>query len=287
MVGALILTIWASTGAACDLSFFDRGSPPAYKGAIDNNRANFFYASDIDPANGTLQIWNYILNRHPDKGIAVTWEKAGITNDVWGPLPPGESACVQRTVDVAQIDSDSPIVYGTTDQIEPATAYVSDVKKLGATDSRVSTSYLNADGKAIDVSVQLSTYKTSDGIGFTLNHSPGFVVGIANLPQVLSSGQIEGLQLSAKKQDASIEHATYFEYTREDPQKAYPFMFRRKQGPNAKTDFLFFAGSSAKFGLMTMGYQVEKVSADVVIFEERTKRPVFATDMSLLIPTKK
>jgi hypothetical protein len=153
----------------------------------------------VDNANGTLRVWNYVLNKRGDKGIGVSWPKAGIGVDLWAPLPPGEAACKFQTVDEIRTDSDAPITYGTTDQTQPATVFVSETpKKLGSTDSAINASYTNADGKSVSVNVQLSTYQTKDGIGFVLQHSPGLVIGIAGLPQVLTPAQIEGIRISAK-----------------------------------------------------------------------------------------
>jgi len=289
MVSGFIFTLYCcAASASCDVSQFDRTAPSAIRGEVSNHLAHFEYASDIDSVGGRLRVWNYVLNKREDKGIGISWPKAGIGIDLWAPLPPREAACKFQTVDEVQKDPDAPITYGTKDQTQPATVYVSEQpKKLGSTDSVISASYMNDDGKSVNVDVQLSTYQTNDGISFILRHSPGVVIGIAGLPQVLTAKQLDGIRLSAKSQDASVEQATYFEYTKEDPRKALSFLFQADKGPNENTDFLFFSGSSAKFGFETLTNRIEKVSADVIVLDEKRRRPVFATDISLLVPAGK
>ena len=228
MVSGIILTLYCcAASAGCNISQFDHDLPRAIRGEVSNHLANFEYASDVDNVDGTFRLWNYVLNKRPDKGIAISWPKAGIGQDFFAPLPPGEPACVFQTVDEIRRDPDAPITYGTKDQTQSAAVYAYDVpKKLGSTTSGVRTSVL-IDGKSVDLNVELSTYPTKEGFGFVLEHSPGVVVGIAGLPEVLTPKQLQSIQTSAKSQDAMVEKATYFEYTKEDPDKALSFLFPR------------------------------------------------------------
>ena len=113
------------------------------------------------------------------------------------------------------------------------------------------------------------------------------MIGIANLPEVLSSNQIEMIAASGKSQNVSVVKATYSQFTKEDPQKVLGPLFQPEKGPNEKTSFLFFSGGSAKFGFEVLpDSKIEKVTTDMVILDEKNRRPVFATDVSLLVPVK-
>ena len=96
------------------------------------------------------------------------------------------------------------------------------------------------------------------------------------------------IRTSAESQKAEVEQATYFQYTKEDPTKALASLFQREKGPNAKTDFLFFSGSAlTKVGFdVPSGSAIEKISTDMIILDEKNRRPVFATGVSLLVPAK-
>jgi hypothetical protein len=120
---------------------------------------------------------------------------------------------------------------------------------------------------------------------FAIEHSPGVVVGIAGLPGALTSQQFESLQKSADAQSARVEQATFLEYTKQDP-KTLTHMFTSESTPNDKTRFLFISGKPAKLGFEAGSAPVQKVRADVIVLEEKSRRLVLATDMSLLVPTK-
>jgi hypothetical protein len=285
-IGILLSLYCCAASASCNITDFDRATPKAIKGAVNTPLVNFEYASDIDAVDGQLRLWNYVLNRTA-RGLGVDWPKAGISSNLWLPLPPGEAACKFDTVSEIRTDPDAPITYGTTDEVQSATVFASNAKKLGSTNSAIRTSYRNDEGKSVSIDVQLSTFQTPQGIGMALEHSPGIVIGIAGLPKVLTAEQIEKMSLSAKAQDAAVEQATYLEYTKKDPREALaPLIRSEKDRPSEKTPFLFFSGSSAKLGFDT-DRAVERVSADVVILDEKSKRPLFATDFSLLVPAAK
>lgn len=284
----LFLSLLCSAGAQCDLSGYDNGPPPAFKGTVNDNYAQFDYGSDVDPQNGQFRVWNFILNRRTDKGIGAKWPKAGIGINLLNPLPPGMAACKIFTTAQVLTDSDAPITYGTNSQSQPATVYVPEPqRKLGSTVSSIRTSYTGDDGKAVDLNVLVAAFQTDGGISFNIEHSSSFVVAIAGLAEVLTAQQIEAMSHMAKSQNANVEQATYFEYTKEESPTALASLFDPEKGPNLKTHFLFFSGPSAKFGVDAPGSAIEKVLADVVILDAKNKRPLFGTNVSLLVPAKK
>jgi hypothetical protein len=285
MVTIIVLSLFCYAAQACDLAGYDQAQPPPLKGAVSTPLADFEYASDVDTGPSQGRLWNYVLNKYKDKGIAVAWPKAGIAMGLWLPLAPGESACKKDTVTEIQIDTDAPITYGTTDTVQTAQVYLPEGKKLGSTDSAISTTYLNEEGKSVGVNVRLETSRVGSTLQFAIDHSPGVVVGIAGLPGALTSQQIESLQKSADAQSARVEQATFLEYTKQDP-KTLARMFTSESTPNEKTRFLFISGKSAKLGFEAGGAAVQKVRADVVVLEEKSRRLVLATDMSLLVPAK-
>jgi hypothetical protein len=96
MVSGMILTLYCcAASAGCNISQFDNDLPRALRGEVSNHLANFEYASDVDNVDGTLRLWNYVLNKRPDKGIAISWPKAGIGQDFFTPLPPKHEPHVQ------------------------------------------------------------------------------------------------------------------------------------------------------------------------------------------------
>ena len=87
MVSGIILTLYCcAASAGCDIRQFDHDLPRAVRGEVSNHLANFEYASDVDNADGTLRLWNYVLNKRSDKGIAISWPKAGIGHGFFDPL---------------------------------------------------------------------------------------------------------------------------------------------------------------------------------------------------------
>jgi hypothetical protein len=276
-----------ASASDCDLKAYDRTPPPALRGTVNNPAANFEYASDVDAVDGQLQISNYILNRRTDKGIGVKWPKAGISQSVTFPIPPGDSACSSQTTEKYHTESDI-ITYGTNEGTKATVVFVADTqRKLGSTESNIKTSYTNSEGKPVNVNVEVFAFRTEKEISFSVQHSPALVIGIAGLPDVLTAGQIETLQESAKAQNAGVKKATFFQYTNEDPTNALAALFDPERGPSAKTDFLFFSGSSAKFGITTSTSNIEKVSADMIVLDAKSMRPILGTGVSLFVPVMK
>ena len=120
----IFMSLYCVVTGACDLSGYDLTAPSPLRGSVSNNLVNFEYASDTDIVRDHLRIWNYVLNRRADRGIGVTWPKAGIAIPLWHPLPPGESACKTSSADWVHVDSDAPMTYGTTDQKDQASVYL-------------------------------------------------------------------------------------------------------------------------------------------------------------------
>ena len=285
---AILISLCSGAFADCDLANYDKTSPPALRGGVDNNFAHFEYASDADAQSNQFWIWNYIQNKRTDKGIGANWPKAGIHINVLYPLPPGKAACRWFSVAGYSKDSDAPITYGTTDQQEMASVYAPPVaNKTASTSSRISTTFTNEGREPVDLNVDFSTFQSGNGIYYVIVHTPGFVVGIAGLPKLLSQKQIDLLSADAKAQNASVERASYLQYTGEESTNNLKMLFDPEKGPNAKTDFLFFSGASAKIHLETEGGSVQQTAADMVILDAKLRRPVFATSVSLLVPTLK
>ena len=108
------------------------------------------------------------------------------------------------------------MTYGTTDQTKRASVYLAEnQRKLGSTESAVSTIYTDTDGKYVPVDVEVSTSQGSKWLNLVIIHPQGFIVGIANLPEVLSPKQIDAIAISAKGQNAAVEKATYRQFTQE------------------------------------------------------------------------
>lgn len=137
--------------------------------------------------------------------------------------------------------------------------------------------------KRVDVHVSVQSYGKSDAIEFSLRHSPEFTVGIANLPNVLNPKQIEQLSNAARTQEASVVHATYLQFTKEDPKKASQELFGGDGGPNLDSEFLFFPGNPATLRFDN-SEKIQKISTNMIVLENSTRRPVFVTNVSLLVP---
>jgi hypothetical protein len=274
--------------AQCDLTGYDSTPPPKLPGAVFDQYAHFEYASDVDATDGgELRIWNYILNKRNDRGIGASWPKAGIGLSLWYPLPPGQAACKYFPTEIIRKDSDAPVVYGTNQQQQPATVYVAETRRdIGRAGANIKTSYADDDGKLINVNVSVSSYLSGKSIYITVEHSPTLIVGIAGLPRVLTQEQIEQISAAAKAQKAEVERATYYKFAGESPHKFLDEMFLPEKPPGEDTDFLFFSGQSAKVDVETDS-SIEKVSTDMIILDQKRRRPVFATDVSLLVPSAK
>jgi hypothetical protein len=283
----ILISLYCSTAmGACDLSRYDLTAPSPLRGSVSNNLVNFEYASDADIVGGHIRIWNYVQNQK-DRGIGLAWPKAGIGIPLWNPLPPGQTACQTSSADWVNVDTDAPMTYGTTDQTKRASVYlVENQRKLGSTESTVSTIYTDTDGKYVPVDVEVSTSQGSKWLNLVIIHPQGFIVGIANLPEVLSPKQIDAIAISAKGQNAAVDKATYRQFTQEPVEVLGP-LFQREKGPNEETNFLFFSGQSVKFSYEVSPIsKIEQVATDMIILDEKTRRPVFATGVSLLVPAK-
>jgi hypothetical protein len=283
----ILLSLCTAAFAFCDLTGFDRTQPAAIRGSVNNQFANFEWASDVDLIDGRLWVWHYILNRRPDLPIGGHWDKAGIIMPLANPLPPGKAACNQFLADSIQTnpDTDAPIIYGTNEQQQRAAVYVANKPpKAADTSSKIRSSYVGEGGGVIDLSIDLSTVQTSNGFQIVLDHSPGLVVGIADISKALSSDQLERLAIMAKEQGAFVARATYSQFTKQSPDAALN-LFPKENRPKEDTEFLFFAGRSlTKFELKAEA--VQKVSANMIVFDEKIGRPVFATDVSVLVPAR-
>jgi hypothetical protein len=274
----------APASAFCDLKGYDRTAPAAIQGDVSNQFADFQWSSDVDTLYDRTWIWHYILNRN-DRSLGAIWEKAGIRIPLLNPLPSGKAFCNRFLADsvLPKPDTDAPIIYGTNQQQQPAAIFVAEKPpKLGQTSSRITTSYIR-DGKSVDVDVVLATFQSPSGFFIDIEHSPGFVVGVSGISQALSSEQFATLAGSAEKQNGFVARATFAQFTKSGTAQSLAPLYREQDRPNEKTDFLFFSGPPA-MKVEVPAKQIRKISADMIVLEQETMRPIFATDVSLLVP---
>jgi len=285
-----LIAFCSVSGAGCDLNGYDHTAPTALRGVIQSHLLDMEYASDADDAGDHKKIWNYVWNKNADRGIRVSWPKVGIGTPIWTPLPAGDCAITaEDTAESVRVDSDAPISYGILlDQKRQTSVYLAqNERKLGSTNSAVRTSYTGEDGKPVDVEVAVSTSQTPKGIRFAIERSPGLWIGIANLPDVLSPTQIDVMSTAGENQDALVVNTTYGQFISASDIKELAPLFEEGAAPNEKTDFLFFTGKSTKFGVeVPNNSETERVSTNMVILDARTKRPVFVSRVSLVVPAR-
>lgn len=310
--GFLVSLYCSVASAGCNLSGFDQTSPSKVTDEVDNQFAHFEWASDVDVMPDHLRVWHYILNKGT-RGLGAIWEKADIRIPLTRPLPPGEAFC-NRFFAYAALrypDTNAPIKYGTTPQVQRAAVYVpvdgqsdgekppQDVlrpatkpgeddqkhQKSGAIGSYINTSYANDDGKVVDVTVELTSAPSPKGMYLALYRSPGLIVGLSGFSSALSQGQVDSITSSANGQEAKVDRSSYAQFTKEDPTEALAALFPERKIPDAKGDFLFFSGKNNKIVFEIAAGSLKKVSTDVVVLDQQL-RPILATAVQLFVPVK-
>src|SRR5260370_37493397 len=97
----------------------------AIKSEVNNQFANFQWASDAERLGEQSWLWHYIWNKSPDLGIGVKWEKAGIKVPMMNAVPGGEMCCHRHPVAAVRPhpDTDAPIIYCANSPGQPARSF--------------------------------------------------------------------------------------------------------------------------------------------------------------------
>jgi hypothetical protein len=282
----LLACLCGSAVAGCDLSGFDHTPPPAIKSQVDNQFAQFEWASDADTRSGQQWVWHYIRNKGT-KGLGVRWPKAGIRQPLTRPLPPGEANCNEFPIDAlaAKPDTDAPIIYGTNEQRQPAAIFIADngsQKKAGA---KIQSSYLNDEGKVVPVNVEVSMGATKSGFYFVVTHTPGLVIAMSGISKVFSQTQFEIMSSTYKEQRVSIAAMTFADYTKQDPKRLLAGMFSAEEiGEVSDQPYVFFRGNP-KASVELPADSFRTVMSNMIVLDEAL-RPILATQVRLLVPGK-
>ena len=207
-----------------------------------------------------------------------------------------------------QQDNNAPIIYGTNQRPQTAAAYVEgQAPKVNAggqpnTDqpvnnipkgqtkpiqSKIKSTYLDDEGKSVNVDVQVTTGPTDEGLYIEVLHSPGIIVGLSELAQRLSKSQLETVADQLKRQEASARFATFADYTKSDGAQQFGGMFSEEKLTSLlKQDFLFFGGSG-KASLLIPATGFTRVSANLLVLDQRKLMPVLGSSVVLLVPEAK
>jgi hypothetical protein len=275
-----------ATAWPCDLREFDRTPPAAVRSEVHNRAAHFEWASDVDTVNGRTWIWHYILNKRTDSAIGVTWKKAHIKRHLANPLPPGESDCnrfLANTVEDAP-DTQAPIIYGTADASQDAAIFVEKQQSAAATTSIIETSFVNAKTKILEkVSVYISTGPTPKGIGISIQQTPNVILALGSIGRALNSQQYDTLVAAAKSQDGRAERAAFVDYLKGAGTDGFQGLYTKDE-VDAKLTGLFVFFSGTKFGTEIQAERTERVAADLILLDRSDNRPLFATEVKMLLP---
>jgi hypothetical protein len=269
--------------AGCDLTGFDQSPPHAVKDTVNNQYADFEWASDVDQTNAGLRVWHYILNTG-SKALGVDWDKADIHAALANPIPPGKAFCNRFIADAVAPapDTDAPIVYGLSGQHQRAAIYVAQKAPNLSSNSTISSSYTDKQGKIVDVDVQISSGVTKEGFFIQVVHSPNLIVGISGLRRALTDNQFEALTSSLKAQSASASSEQYLAKFGADT--------LRKMFADAKTserltrDYLFLQGNP-KWRVEIPAKSLIKRSTDVVVLNNDLQ-PILVTNVALVVPSQ-
>jgi hypothetical protein len=273
----------SASAAGCNLARFDQTPPPAITRPVDNQFANFVWASDVDRIDGRLWVWHYIENTHPTLGLGARWEKAGIYVPLTDPIVPGEAACNQFLADSVRNnpDTDAPIVYGTNEQRQVAAVYVADQPQRLSSSSTITTSYVDQQGKRANLSVILASGLTDKGMYLQLEHPPDVIVGISGFPQSLSDSQFAAVARTAR-----AEISPFSTFVKGNGKQVLGELYSSKQAEERLGEkFLFFTGApgSRKTLVEIPARSTKKITADLIVLDSEL-RPLIASDVMVLVP---
>jgi hypothetical protein len=287
MLGLLTYICLAAAALGCDLREFDRTPPAAVRSELHNSAAHFEWASDVDIVSGRTWIWHYILNKRNDVALGVRWKKANIKRHLANPLPPGESDCnrfLANSVEDAP-DTRAPIIYGTAEASQDAAVFV-EKQQSAATTSIIETSFVSAKTKLVEkVSVYVSTSPTPKGIGITIQQTPNVIVALGSIGRALNSQQYEAFASAAKMQDVRAEKAAFADYLKGAGDGFEGLFTKEEVDSTLRGQFLFFSGT--KFGAEIQAEKTERVSADLILLDRNDNRPLFATEVNMLLPANR
>jgi hypothetical protein len=127
---------------------------------------------------------------------------------------------------------------------------------------------------------------TKEGFYFQLDHSPDVIVGFTGLPSTLSKNQMETVLSSVSQQSGGPARiATYADFTKDDIKTLWLAYPSSQRAPDLKTEFVFFGGPKKAY-VEIAAQAVENVSADMVVLDRQLK-PLFTTDVTLLVPARR
>jgi hypothetical protein len=279
-----ILLISSSLASAgCILTGFDQSPPPAVKDSVNNQYADFDWASDADTTTAGVRIWHYILNTGT-KGLGVDWDKAAIHAALANPIPPGKAFCNRFIVNAVapNPDTNAPIVYGVSGQNQRAAVYVEQTAPKPSASSTINSSYTDKGGNTIDVDVHVSSGVAKEGFFIQVEHSPNLVLGFSGLRQALSDSQFEVFTNSLKAQSAFASTEQFL--VKLGPDNLEKMFADAKTGDRLREDYLFLRGSP-KWRVEIPAKSLTKVQSDLVVLTNDLQ-PILVTNVGLVVPAR-
>jgi len=269
--------------AACDLREFDRTEPHAIKSQVDNQFAQFEWATDVDVLSGQDWIWHYIWNKNRSAGLGALWKKADIRIPLTAPLAPGAAHCNHFLVNAfrPEPDADAPIVYGTNSQTQRAAVYVAASPPSQRTGGYFDSTYVDENGKRIDLHIAVFS-KASPG-GYTLfieKYPTDITIAFSKLAPVCVgpfAGPEDAIPAFCKQvriqtlEDAKIDKASLAS------------VFSPAELAERRTqDYLFFALRELKSGHEIRARSLLVTNSELIVLDSR-QHVLFVSNVQMLV----
>jgi hypothetical protein len=296
--------------ALCDLKVYDQTSPPHIRGVVDDQYAEFEWASDadLDKQSGWF-IWNYILNENNKDPLIANWPKGQIQISTIRPSPPHGITCRKIPVDCATDHPmpDAPIWYSASNQRQDAKAYLSVPVAVGSPpplpcataqaaasptfarplSSNLASTYINDQHQVVDLEFVAVAAAQDNKITLTLKYRPlDLIVGLAGLPQRIDPKQLSEIMGQLGQRGISTHQTNMSRFTDINFSKQKLLSFNSDWRGLDEQEFLFMWGKEGDVNLIYGDSNPPQPAEAAVILLDALRKPILMTRIPVYLPAR-
>jgi hypothetical protein len=302
MSGLLIsLCCFSQLAAAqCSITNYDQTEPRAIKSDVNNGPVHFEWASDADQLSGRWWIWHYIWNKHANRGLGVKWQKAHIRRTLGNPIEPGKTDCTRFFVNDLENkpDDDAPIFFGTSETRQNAAVFIPakvpppppppPARRAEGASSIIETSFVNDDKKVEDVRVGIFTSEAPGGaLTIQIERTPNVILALSGLAKIFSTEELNAFASQLKMQAFDLVQAQITSFSDRDEKTILNELYDPDEmSQRFGQEYIFLTQQGQKAVVSLKASAVRYATADVILWDQK-RRPIFASQVQLLVPASR